>query len=264
MPLSIRTSQARWPGEGIRRRIPVWLAMIALVMGCIDSPSSLEPLPAGGIHVLFVGNSLTYVNDLPGTLATIGNIAGDTIRVAQAAGPDLALIDHWNGASNAAEQIKLGNWNYVILQQGPTSTIGVDRDTLILATRLFDPLIRAAGGKTSLYMVWPSSDRFAFFDNVRASYQLAADTVHGVFMPAGVAWLEAWKAIPSLQFYGSDGFHPSPAGTLLAALVIYERVTGHDARNLPDMSIGSGSSKVDEATVRILETAAHSANVKYP
>jgi len=33
-----------------------------------------------GIRVLFVGNSLTYFNDLPGTLAGLAIVTGDTIR----------------------------------------------------------------------------------------------------------------------------------------------------------------------------------------
>jgi hypothetical protein len=49
----------------------------------------LEPLSPGGIHVLFVGNSLTYVNDMPGMVAALGVLSGDTIRVATAAEPDL-------------------------------------------------------------------------------------------------------------------------------------------------------------------------------
>jgi hypothetical protein len=108
-------------------------------------------------------------------------------------------------------------------------------------------------------------DRLSFMDEVRKSYQMAADTVHGVFMPAGAACMEAWSVEPSLALYGADGFHPSTTGTLLAAMVIYERITGKDARNLPAMTIATNTTmKLDEATVRMLESSAHAANQKYP
>src|SRR3954471_10292456 len=97
------------------------LILLAATSSCLGSGGSLEPLPPGGIHVLFVGNSLTYVNDLPVAVASIGASVGDTIRVSQAVAPDLALIDHLNGGSNAVEQIKLGGWQFVVLQQGPSS-----------------------------------------------------------------------------------------------------------------------------------------------
>src|SRR4051794_30152618 len=101
------------------------LASLAAISCLARTPA--EPLPAGGIHVLFVGNSLTYVNDLPATVAAIGASANDTIRVAMSAGPDLALIDHINGGSDAVSRIRGSRWDYVVLQQGPTTT-GMCRD----------------------------------------------------------------------------------------------------------------------------------------
>src|SRR3954453_14287834 len=96
------------------------LMLLALTsLGCLTSPAA-EPLPTGGIDVLFVGNSLTYVNDLPATVAAIGASAGDTIRVAAAVGPDPALIDHLNGRSDAVTKLRRGGWELVVLQQGPT------------------------------------------------------------------------------------------------------------------------------------------------
>src|SRR4051812_37570186 len=194
--------------------------------------SPLEPLPAGGIHVLFIGNSLTYVNDLPATVSTLGDMSGDTIRVAASTGPNLALVDHLNGATDAVQRIQQGGWDFVVLQQGPT-TLGINRDSLILWTQWFDPIIKSAHAKTALLMMWPPIDRMAYFPDVRTSFQMAAQAVDGVFMPGGQAWLEAWTVDGSISFYGPDGFHPTPLGTLAAALVVYERVTGKDCRSLP-------------------------------
>jgi hypothetical protein len=248
----------------LRWRNRALASIVALVatVGC-GGAGSLGPLPAGGIHVLFVGNSLTYVNDLPGTVAALGASVGDTIRVSSATGADLALIDHLNGATNALAQLKAGGWNYVVLQQG-SSTLPVNRDSLTLWTKMFDPYIKAAGAKTALYMVWPTSDRAAFFDDCRLAYQQAAQSVNGVFMPAGEAWLKAWAFDPSLQLYSSDGLHPTPLGTYLAALVIYERITGHDARALPSNAMVAGKSLLLQSTVvRQLQAAAHAANQQY-
>jgi hypothetical protein len=221
-------------------------------------------LPPSGIHVLFVGNSLTYENDLPGTVAALGALAGDTIRIASAVGANLALVDHLNGASDALAQVRRGGWTYVVRQQGPSS-VAVNRDSLTLWTKMFDSYIRAAGGQTALLMVWPSSDRRSFFDDVRLSYQQAAQSVGGVFIPAGQAWLAAWAADSTLGLSSADGYHPSPVGTYLAALVIYERVTGHDARQLPARAFAAGQQlTLTESTVRLLHSAAHAANQQYP
>src|SRR5262249_45009541 len=140
-----------------------------VVLGaCLGGTRSLEPLQAGGHHVLFVGNSLTYVNDLPATVAAIAASAGDTIRVATAAGPNLALIDHLNGATNALDRIAQGGWEFVVLQQGPTPP-GICRDSLILWTTMFNTPIRAAGAHTAVFMAWPYQGPLSWFGDIEAS-----------------------------------------------------------------------------------------------
>jgi hypothetical protein len=238
------------------------LALLATATGCLSTTGTLEPLqplPVGGVHVLFIGNSLTYVNDLPGTLVALAASAGDTVRAASVALPDFAVIDHalGIGGSRAVEAIKLGNWHTVILQQGPTSQ-GLSRDTLVLAARMLDPLVRAAGGRTALLMVWPNANQPGLFDPIRASYQAAAAAVGGLFLPVGEAWRAALAEDPALPLYGPDGFHPGELGTYLAALVIYEAVTGHNPQDLPGQARVAGHRlPVSEATVRLLQRVAH-------
>lgn len=241
-------------------------ATLALVWsaGCHPSPESPEPVEAGGHHVLFVGNSLTYTNDLPRMVAEVARAAGDTIRAESATGPNLALIDHLKGATNAVALIRRGGWEYVVLQQGPTPP-GICRDSLVLWTRMFATEIRAAGATPALLMTWPASTGLAGFDDVRISFQEAARAVDGVFLPAGEAWRAAWEADPNLGLYGPDGFHPSPLGTVLVALEVYERVTGHDVRAVDPASLsGGGLPSLPVAMVRLLQGAAHTANQRYP
>ncbi|HEY4302949.1 MAG TPA: hypothetical protein VGM82_00670 [Gemmatimonadaceae bacterium] len=230
---------------------------------CGAATTTFEPLPPGGHHVLFIGNSLTAVNDLPATLAAIATSAGDTIYVAASAGPNLALIDHANGGSNARAQIARGGWEYVILQQGPTPA-GVCRDTLVLAAKMLDRDIRRVGATPALLMSWTDRSNQRWFEDVRISFQAAAAAVDGVFFPAGEAWRSAWRADASLSLYGSDGYHPSSLGTFLTALEIYERVTGKDPRALPLKAFANGLAfELDAATIRALQTAAHDANSQF-
>ena len=247
----------------------VTLALLAVGVACLfgsgcAGAGALAPMPSGGHHVLFVGNSLTSVNDLPATVAAIAAAGGDTIRVATAAGPNLALIDHLNGATDAVRQIRAGGWEYVVLQQGPT-TVGICRDSLVLWTRMFDPIIRSVGAKPGLLMTWPGSTYQSLFDEVRISFQAAARAVDGTFLPAGEAWRAAWRMDATLALYGPDGFHPSNVGTFLTALEVYERVTGHDARALPARAFSNGREfSLAVETIRLLQRAAHEANLAYP
>jgi hypothetical protein len=84
-------------------------------------------------------------------------------------------------------------------------------------------------------MVWPAAVRRRDFDGVKGSYEAAARDVGGLFLPVGEAWRAAWERDGSLQFYGADGFHPTPLASYLGALVIYQRLAGRSPIGLPAM-----------------------------
>ena len=234
--------------------------LIVSLAGCLSfdiTEPEITRLAAGGKHVLFIGNSLTYTNDLPGTVADLATAAGDTVRVLSVALPNYAVIDHALGMSNALGVIQSQPWDYVVLQQGPTTT-QLNRDTLILAAKILDPHVKAAGGRTASMMAWPNMGEGHLFDAVRRSSMLAAQAVNGVFMPAGEAWRAAMDEDPTIPLYGGDGYHPGPVGTYLAALVILESVTGRDARALPAKAVVSGVTlTLPEERVRFLQRIAH-------
>ena len=195
------------------------VTLLALVAGL----AAAQPAPS--IRVLFIGNSLTSANDLPGMLGTLSRTAGGPpVDCESVAFPNYSLEDHWN-RGDAAKAIARGGWQTVILQQGP-SALPESQVLLREYTRKFDAPIRRAGAKTALYMVWPFSTRRGDFDGVKASYQAAARDVGGLFLPVGEAWRAVWRRDPTISLYGSDGFHPTAEATYLAALVIYQRLTG--------------------------------------
>ena len=176
------------------------------------------------IRLLFIGNSLTAANDLPSLVTAIGRAVGVRIECTTIAKPNFSLEDHWNDGE-AGRTIARGGWTFVVLQQGP-SALPESRVLLEDYVARFDRLVRAAGGTTAVYMVWPSRDRAQDFPGVSRSYASAAARVGARLFAAGDAWREAWRRDPALPLYGPDGFHPSPLGSTLAALVIVEALSG--------------------------------------
>src|SRR5437868_11339665 len=116
----------------------IWVAIVALC--AMTNLSCMNPMPpeqaaiGEGAPTLFIGNSYTYVNDLPGLVQALADSAGVKLAVEMVAGPDLALIDHWNEGTSRREIAK-GGWKTVILQQGP-SAAQVNRDSLRLWSKL--------------------------------------------------------------------------------------------------------------------------------
>jgi hypothetical protein len=180
--------------------------------------------PQHARRVLFVGNSLTYVNDLPGIVARISAAQGAPLEVHSVVHANYGLEDHWNEGMVRrllAEQ----EWDIVVLQQGPSSLPESGSNLVDYAAR-FARVIRARGACPAVYMVWAEAAYPRSFDAVRDHHLEAADSAHAQFLPAGEAWRTAWRRDPSFAFYSADGLHPTPLGSYVAALTIAAGLTG--------------------------------------
>ncbi|MGH7619088.1 MAG: hypothetical protein ACREPM_17850 [Gemmatimonadaceae bacterium] len=231
--------------------------------GCLSGAA--PQLIGSGRHVLFIGNSYTYVNDLPGIVQALADSAGgDQIAVETVAEPNYALVDHLADGT-AQREIAKGGWAFVVLQQGPSS-VDVNRDTLRLATKAFAPLITAAGGKPALFSAWPTVDRRVDFPRAIESHELASADVGGVFLPVASAWLEAWNRDATLPLYDLDGLHASVYGSYLSGLVIYGRLLNHPVAGLPAvLRLRSGLMiSVDAIAAKTLQAAADAALAANP
>lgn len=217
---------------------------------------STEPASPPPLRVLFVGNSLTIFNHLPGMVTAVSRLTGGrAIDAESVSRPGTGLEDHW-GLPETREALQRGGWDVVVLQQGPSATEG--RPSLLEYGRRFAGEIRRAGAEPAFYMVWPSRARFGDFDGVSLSYRTAAESTGATLLAAGDAWRRAWALDPDLELYGGDGFHPSPLGSLLAALVIVRGITGRLPASLPGrLTLATGASlEVPEETAGLLLRAA--------
>lgn len=189
-----------------------------------------DALPAPA-RVLFVGNSLTYYNELPLMLEAIAAQAGIDVDTEAVTIGGASLQDHYRDRTALAE-ISRGHYQLVILQQGPSS-LAESQEHLLEWSQRFTTAIRASGARPALYMVWPERARLAYFGAVHMSYRNAALAVGGMFIPAGDTWLHAWQSEPELALYGPDQFHPSALGSYAAALSMFAELFRQSPVGLP-------------------------------
>jgi hypothetical protein len=243
------------------------LATVVATTSCLSStgPTGTSSYGSGTKRILFIGNSLTGANDMPFFFVALAESAKVSPQPSVQVDwqPDFALIDHWN-VGFIQPVITENKYSVVVLQQGPSS-VGVNRDTLRLAAKLFAPLVRNAGGMPAMMAVWPTADRFSDFDRATESYQLAAKDVNGAMIPTGEVWRAAWKQNPSLAFYSPDGLHPSPLGSYAMALSLIGILYDRSVVGLPStLQLSNGSRWVfDPAVAAIVQQAADEANRQY-
>jgi hypothetical protein len=214
-------------------------------------------------RVLFVGNSLTYSNDLPAMLVAIAAQAGKTLHADALTIPGASLQEHYE-AGDVQVELQNGGYQLVIMQQGPSS-LPESQMHLREWTRVMDEIIRDAGARPALYMVWPDATRFSFFDAVRRSYSNAALEVDGMFIPAGEAWRAAWRLDPNLSLFASDDFHPSALGTYGVALSMYAALYQRSPVGLPaQLTLANGRvHRFSTTDARRLQEAAWTAHQQY-
>lgn len=197
---------------------PRWaLAAPLLFTACLGGTEPTD-ISEADLRVLFIGNSLTYTNDMPRMVQHLANSVERSFAYGVAAAPNFSLEDHW--AAGITGTIAAQRADVVVMQQGPSSLPANQQHLAFWAGQL-EPSIRAAGGIPALYMVWPEASRLSAFDAVRDAYRNAADEVDGLFLPAGEVWRAAWARDPGLATYGRDGFHPSAIGSMAAALTVF-------------------------------------------
>jgi hypothetical protein len=201
---------------------------LIVIVACASSSALRADDVHRPIRILFVGNSYTYFNNLPGMLEQIAASATPPrkIETKSVVEGGATLRRHWE-KKKALELIQSEDWDYVVLQE--QSSLGVtfvvdgqlritDSAEFYKYVRLFDEAIRAKKAKTVLFGTWARKDAVeqdqAMLDFAYASI---AKELHAVFVPAGMTWHAVRKAKPTLELYNADGSHPSPTGTYLNA-----------------------------------------------
>lgn len=193
-------------------------------------------------RVLFIGNSYTGVNDLPGMFYNLALSLGDTVYY-ESNSPGGFTFNMHTTNTTTLQKIALPGWDYVVLQaqsQEPSfSPSQVTTNTYPYATKL-DSLIHAANpcAKTMFYMTWGrkygDASNCGFYppvctfngmnDRLRASYlEMGADNFAQV-SPVGVAWRKSREIDSTINLWSGDNSHPSVAGTYLTACVFYASI----------------------------------------
>ena len=177
-------------------------------------------------RILFIGNSFTQRNDLPGMLAALAASAEPARRVetGRVIANGMALKTHWT-RGEARALIRTKRWDFVVLQEQSTRPLKNPR-LMHEYVRLFDGDVAAAGARTALYMTWARRESFDRQDELAEAYTSIGRELGALVVPVGTAWKLALADDPALVLHDRDGSHPAPAGSYLAACVFYAALFG--------------------------------------
>ena len=209
----------------IKRYYFFLLMMLGLFISCSttdivedpDDGNDKEPVEAD-YSLLFVGNSLTYTNNLPLLVKRLAEDRGLNIETRSLAYPNYAIVDHW-ADGQVQSLIKSKKYDFVIIQQGPSSQQEGHR-MLVDSGADYAALCKENDAELAYYMVWPPISVFHRFDRVIANYTDAARKNNAILCPVGRVWKDYIDQTQDYSYYGFDDFHPSLKGSQVAAEVI--------------------------------------------
>lgn len=190
--------------------------------------------------VLFIGNSFTFMNNMPFMFRDIAIASGKKIHVDTVVEGGKNFNYHATNPETY-EKIKERKWDYIIIQ-GHSNELAqpeskIDKSSLPFAQQIVDS-IRANSSCTQvvLYMTWaykfgnPKWAPIASYDSmqlrIKNQYLRFADLLDARVSPVGEVWKNVRTNHSGINLYYSDNQHPSLAGSYLSACTFYTSIFG--------------------------------------
>ncbi|MGV6861053.1 MAG: DUF4886 domain-containing protein [Putridiphycobacter sp.] len=192
--------------------------------------------------VLFIGNSYTYVNDLPSLIDSLANHANADLIKDQSTPGGYTLNQHSTNTTTLSK-ISSDNWDYVVIQEQsqypsfPYSQVQNEVypyakilcDSVRAATPCAIPLFFNTWGRRDGDPQWDSINTFEKMNNrLYNSYAYMANINSGKLSPIGIGFRHVYDdlstPIAHTALYASDGSHPSIYGSYLAACIFYNMI----------------------------------------
>ena len=248
-----------------RLRIIALIAALCLPLTACSTVKEEKGMPKDqSYRVLFIGNSYTYYNRMPETLAHIARAEGIdwVVESVTKGGWSFAHYINPENEMHAPLKEKLAeDWDCILLQEQSLRPVD-GRDTFLRTAEALCGMIDPRPAKLIYYVTWGRDDanpqlqklemsRLEMTERLHDAYAEAARRTNGILSDVGGAFAYTRAHFPHLPLYHTDGSHPSPEGSYLAALIHYHTITG----TLPE-KIRYIPEGMDEAVLKEIRVAA--------
>lgn len=175
------------------------------------------------MRILFLGNSFTFYHDLP---LLVKEMLSCEVQAHTRGGARLA--EHLNPetemGAKTLKALREEKWDYVVMQEQSFAPIG-NFEAFLKSVKALCTLIKESGATPVLYATWAyreGTDKLSstgltyneMADALRKNYYKAAEETGAFVADAGALFTKTRALITP---YEPDNYHPSEAGTVLAA-----------------------------------------------
>lgn len=191
------------------------------------------------ISVLFIGNSYTFMNDMPFMFQKMAQAEGVNAYVDTVVHGGKNLQYHAS-RKETYDKIRSRNWTYVIIQghsnEFAAPKTEIEKKTRMYLSQIIDSVrINNNCTKIALYMTWAYNtgnknwepiDTYEKMQNkVGENYMWMARDFNTVVSPVGFVWQDVRTKMKNLNLYAEDGKHPNLYGSYIAASTFLLTIT---------------------------------------
>lgn len=183
-------------------------------------------------HVLFIGNSITYFNNMPEIFKGIANNKGKKVAVDMYAPGGTGFVNHYNNP-NVFAKIRKRAWDVVILQPGSSESAAVSWPVATTVSRgktIMDSIYQYSPcAKIFLYQIpygVPAANNYATYFQVQTliknTITQVADGMKIPLLPAGECARAYYSKHQNLLLHSTyNDIHPNANGSFLVAASFY-------------------------------------------
>lgn len=215
--------------------------VLTLLCSCVVTAAPAHrAVKKGSVSVLFIGNSYTYENDLPGVVEAMTKAGKPKLKTQSYTAGGASLLELWEEPEHdqARKSVKQGGFDYVVLQDQSVTPCTSPQWTLKFGGK-WAQLAHYGKSKPVFFLTWahraPDGSSFdtAMQDELTTIYRRVAQDNDALLAPVGEAWRRWYQLHPSESLHAEDGSHPNALGTYLAGCVFYTILTQKSPIGLP-------------------------------
>ena len=178
------------------------------------------------MRILFLGNSFTFFHDLPKIvsqmlLCEVKSHTRGGARLAEQLNPETEM------GTKTLKALKEEKWDYVVMQEQSFAPVG-NFEAFLRSVKALSTLIKENGATPVLYATWAYRENSEMLSDTGLSYTGMADALRNNYAKAALETGSLMADVGTLFTrtrdiitpYEKDDYHPSEAGTVLAACEI--------------------------------------------
>lgn len=222
--------------------------------------------------VLFIGNSFTAVEDVPGLVKKLAEQAGMPMQVWMHAPGGVSVGDvsqgqmaHMNNPQ-VFDLIRENELDFVVLQDNQGRFVNTNGFPNPAQSRVVDGHMKIRDSMRhhhscarmiffagwALKNCWPDiGNGDQCMKNIYKNYCLLNNTAEEIISPIGIAWMRAKQQLPAIDLWSPDEAHQSAAGGYLTAAVIFTSIYRMNTENV------AFAAQLDTAAARTLRRIAY-------